>query len=156
MYLFPYNRETIVLPFTAKEALYLIERVTRPVSRIAEKDNSEILFNGAFFGDSFKISRKVNYPQNYLPLIKGKIETTKLGSIIFLEYELFFSSRMFLGLWTVLSILIAIFLIAYPKEYQYAMISLCMGVLNYVVSLMNFNKQVKESRDVLYNVLKLA
>jgi len=155
MHLFPYKQETIVLPFEAKEALSLIESVTGPVSRVISRED-DVLFNGTFYGDAFTISKKVNYPQNYLPLIKGRVEKTRLGSIIFLEYELFFSSRMFLGLWTVLAILIAAFLAIFPNEYEYSAISLSAGTINYIVSLMNFNKQVKESRAVLFQALNLT
>ena len=155
MHLFPYKRETVVLPFGTSEALRLIDKVTEPVSRVTSKDQKNYLFNGVVYDQTFKISRKVNYPQNYLPLIKGQIEETRLGSIIFLEYELFFSSRMFLGLWSVLSILIAAFLCFYPHEYTYAIISIAAGTLNYVVSLMNFKKQVKESHDALCKALEL-
>ncbi|MEL7002792.1 MAG: hypothetical protein AAFN93_08675 [Bacteroidota bacterium] len=155
MHLFPYNQETVVLPFEAGEALRLIEKVTGPISRVITKNN-DFLFNGTFRDNTFTISRKVDYPQNYLPLIKGKVETTRHGSILFLEYELFFSSRMFLSLWTILSIMIAAFLVVFQNEYRYATVSLGAGIINYLVSLMNFKKQVKESRSVLFEALKLT
>lgn len=156
MTLLPHKRETIVLPFSAEEALFLIEQVTEPVSRVISKGNDKITFNGMIYEETFKVSKKVDYPQNYLPIIVGKIEDTKLGSIIFLEYELFFSSKMFLSLWTVLSILIGAFFFFFPKQYDYALISVGTGALNYVISLLNFNKQVKHSREELCRALQIA
>lgn len=155
MYLLPYKRETVVLPFSTTEALLLIGHVTEPVSMSPSKDDKKFLFNGMIYDKSFKISRKINYPQNFLPLIKGQVEETRLGSILFVEYELFFSSRMFLTVWSVLCILIALFFSIYPKEYMYAVIALLAGSLNYAVSWMNFNKQVKDSHAALCKALAL-
>lgn len=155
MYLFPYKRETLVLPLDAREALALIDHATEPVSRVPSKGNSKFLFNGVILEDTFNISKKVNYPQNYLPIIEGRIEATGRGCIIFLKYELFFSSKMFLGLWSVLSILIGLFFFIYVEKQTYALASVGAGALNYIVSLLNFQKQVKESNKALCEALHL-
>ena len=153
--MFPNTKETVVLPIGAQEVISLLKKVTLPVSRVLDKTTEGIMFNGSFAGDTFTISRKIDYPQNYLPLIKGRVEDTGIGSIIFLEYELFFSSKMFLTFWSVLSVVASLFLLLLQGKANFAIASIGIGLINYLVTLMNFKKQVKESKNVLLSALKL-
>lgn len=157
MTLIPHKSETLVLPITAPQVMSRLSSKTQP-ARLSESDpgQQKILFNGFIEHDSFKISRKVSYPQNYLPLIKGRLEGSSRGCILFLQYNLFFSSLMFFSFWTVMTLLIGMFFIFINKEYTYAIVAFASGAVNYTVTVLNFNKQVKLSRQALDEALRIA
>lgn len=156
MTLIPRKRETLISAFPARMVISRLSRVTQPALRTQSgTGRDDIRFNGHVGQSSFKISRKVNYPQNYLPLIKGSIEETSRGCIIFLSYRLFFSSLMFFMFWTVVTFLIGTFFLAYAGDYLYASIAFGSGIINYLVTVLNFNKQVKLSRKELNEVLNV-
>lgn len=157
MTIIPHKRETLILPFSANEVISRLSIVTQPASFTTSKNsNSHIRFVGQINHNSFKISRKINYPQNYLPIITGDIEESSRGCIIFLRYKLFFSSLMFFMFWTVMTALIGSFFLVYPKEYLYAALSFISGFINYIVTVLNFHKQVKISRQALDEALKIT
>ncbi|MBL6449698.1 hypothetical protein JMN32_25535 [Fulvivirga sp. 29W222] len=156
MTLIPHKNETLVAPITALQALSRLSLVTQPAGLSQSHKSPDILFVGHIGKSSFRISRKVNYPQNYLPIIKGKIEGSSRGCIIFIKYRLFFSSILFFTFWTGMTMLIGLFFIFFPKEYGYAIIAFSSGVANYVVTLLNFNKQVKLSRAALDEALNMS
>ena len=151
----PRKRETVVLPIKTDEVLIRLAAVTRAVSLLTKKGETQYLFNGALSKGGFSISRLVDYPNNYIPLIKGRFEDSSRGCILFLRYDLFFSSMMFLVFWSALSILMSLFLFFMALENTYALISLGGGVANYMVTLLNFKKQVRQSRQLLFDALDL-
>ncbi|UII34464.1 hypothetical protein LVD17_11655 [Fulvivirga ulvae] len=155
MTLIPHKNETLVAPITALQAISRLSFVTQPASLNESKENPDILFVGHISKSSFRISRKVNYPQNYLPIIKGRIEGSSRGCIIFIKYRLFFSSTLFFTFWTSMTFLIGLFFIIFPREYLYAAIAFSSGMANYTVTLLNFNRQVKLSRATLDKALKM-
>lgn len=155
MTLVPHKNETLVAPITALQAISRLSLVTQPASLNESKENPGILFIGHIGQSSFRISRKVNYPQNYLPIIKGRIEGSSRGCIIFIKYRLFFSSTLFFTFWTSMTFLIGLFFTAFSKDYLYASIAFSSGIANYTVTLLNFNKQVKLSRAALDRALKM-
>ena len=155
MTLIPHKNETLVLPINALQVISRLSRLTQPANLSASGTGHKILFNGYVGSSSFKVSRKVNYPQNYMPIIQGKIEASSRGCIVFLKYNLFFSSLMFFSFWTIMSFIIGIFLIVYSKAYLYAAVSFTAGGLNYLITVLNFNKQVKLSREALDKALKI-
>lgn len=157
MTLIPHKQETLVLPITAERVINRLSRVTQPVGLIAPRpENSSISFNGIISNSKFKISRKLHYPQNYLPVINGRVEGSSRGCILFLSYNLFFSSLMFFSFWTIMTVVIGVFFILWPQEYFYAALSFSAGVFNYLVTVLNFNKQVNLSRQALDEALKIA
>ena len=153
--LVPYKRETLVLPIPVSEVLFHLDRVTRPLSRSVKKGETQFLFNGSVDQARFAISRRVDYPNNYIPLVKGHGEDSTRGCILFLEYSLFFSSLMFLVFWSAISVLLGLFLFFYAKETTYAVIALLAGITNYTVTLMNFRKQYAITKKLLFDALEL-
>ncbi|TRX50412.1 hypothetical protein FNH22_25560 [Fulvivirga sp. M361] len=151
--IFPRKRETVVLPITTDEVLIKLARVTRAVSLLTKKEGPQHLFNGTITNAQFTLSLRIDYPNNYIPLIKGRFEDSSRGCILFLSYDLFFSSLLFLVFWSVLSVLISLFLFFYAQESTYAFIALSGGLANYVVTLMNFKKQFFQSKQLLLDVL---
>ncbi len=151
MYLLPRNRETIVLPFSAREVYERIWKSVKPIEEgflTFDDPDTQFLFNGWVKQDKFSISLKIARPQNFLPVITGTIEETSTGSIIFVKYRMFPVSKAFLLFWSVITLLIALFF-GYVDRYVFAAVSVCLGVSNYAVAAANFSIQVRRSSRVL-------
>ncbi|MBL3654922.1 hypothetical protein [Fulvivirga sediminis] len=156
MTVIPHKSETLVLPLSAEQITHSLRAVTQPATLMQERNNNSVLFIGNVHHDKFRISRKVTYPQNYLPLIVGRIEASSRGCIIFLRYNLFFSSFLFLSFWSVFTLLVSCFFVFYQKEYGYACVAFAACLANYTVTILNFNKQIKMSRNLINRTLNLT
>ena len=155
----PFRSETLVLPYDAAEVKGRLSKVIRPVKNKYQQKTSEgiespdFLFNGVFEDDQFTISRIIKQPENFLPLISGKIESTSVGCIVFLKYRMFFSTNMFLGFWSVVTFLMTLLFVIGYNNYLYATVCLGFGVVNYSIAIANFNVQLRQSKKLLNQVL---
>ncbi len=157
MYLFPTEREILVLPYTKEEIFKKLWKVSKPVKSadlIPDVPEQNFLFNGWVKENHFRLSRKILRPDNFLPIIDGRIEGTSKGSIIFLKYRMFFATITFLVFWSVVTLLIAFYFYLFEKIYLYAALSLLIGVMNYVIALLNFKKQVRISSRILQEAIR--
>ena len=152
MSLWPAKSETLVLALSAGRIQNTLNKAIR-VENSLEIDTDEKIFNGKVTGNHFELSLIIKRPENFLPIVHGNIEATSTGSIVFLNYTLFFSTRMFLFFWSVVTILLAFYLIVIPAQYIYAIISFGTGILNYAVAVANFNIQVKKTHEKILEVL---
>lgn len=157
MWWWPQYTETLVLPFSAGEVLAKLQEVTREVAVAAEeKPDKKFLFNGKISPGGFSISRMIHSPDNSLPLINARIESTSTGCIVFLRFQLFFGARIFLVFWSMVAVLLfSLFVFSGPRWIP-AIASLLAGVINYVVNVTNFERRVSVSKQVLYKVLQSA
>jgi len=158
MILFPYKSETLVLPHHYGEIMAKIRDNTRPLRVInaptVSASKSSYLFNGWMGDREFKISKTINTPQNFLPLITGRFESTSMGCILFVKYRLFASTFLFLTFIAIICFLMALlFFIAYQK-YFLGIVSIGFAVVNHVVAILNFNIQYKKSRNALMEILQ--
>ena len=156
MTLLPLKTETFVLPISAEEVEKKLWDAVFPVKageNMPDKADAFFLFNGWVKGRSFRISRRINTPENFLPLMKGNIEETSLGSLLFIHYSLFFSSIFFLIFWSVITIFLTFFFIYFYNIVLYGAIAFGLGMGNYIIAIANFNIQVRKSRELLNKVL---
>ena len=156
MRLLPLYQETLVLPFSAQETAWRLKQLTRPLEKGVEyPEELEIsfLFNGWVKKNRFRLSRRVQHPENFLPLMAGRIEGTSVGSILFIRYRLFFSAALFLIFWTVISLLLSLFFLFFHQQYLYATIALGLGMGNYLIATKNFHLQIRNSRKTLDEAL---
>lgn len=154
--LFPFIQETVVSSYNAEEVYRRLWSVTEPdVDEEWEPDVDEedLLFNGRVDKDRFRLSRKVKRANNFLPLMRGSIEATSMGSIVFIRYRLFIWTLSFLIFWSVLTTLFALYFLIYEKIYINAAFSFLIGLANYVIAVLNFRKQVRISSSALREVL---
>ena len=155
----PFRSETIVLPYDVAELKHRLKKVIRPVKNKYQQKTSEgagssgFLFNGVFKNNEFTISKIINQPENFLPLITGKIEATSVGCIVFLKYRMFFSTNMFLGFWSAVTFLMTLLFIIGYNNYLYATVCFGFGVANYSIAIANFNVQLRQSKKLLDKVL---
>ncbi len=156
MHLRPHYSETIVLAYAVDEVMRLFseatERQKEPI--LEDKDVDKVYFNGKINPTNFLISRKIQNPENFLPLIKGRVEPTSHGAILFLEYRLFFSTRLFLGFWTLLTVLGGSLLFFLKLNPEMGLYLISFGILQYLLCMFFFQRQVDKTRDLIYKLLQ--
>ncbi len=149
----PVRKETLVLQDTPEEAIDKIRYVTgkRTGGKFQERP---VKFVGQVGKSSFNITRFLNRPENFMPMIQGSIEPVARGSILSLKYTLQFSSRMFVIFWTVTALLFAVFLWFIQSNWKLGLFALGFLVLNMVITHVNFQRQFVRSREILMEVLE--
>lgn len=153
----PVRHETLVLPYSAKAVYRRLWKSVKPVRKqdpMPEVPDGEFRFNGRIAPMDFIISRRVPFPENFLPLIKGRIESTPLGCIIFLRYRMFFSTNFFLAFWSLITFLSGLFLLLYKQYYWQSAAAFGIGVFNYILVIHSFNRQVRKSRQLLNEIFE--
>ena len=152
----PHQQETFILPYSAAEAVRRLRPSIRPVEegmQFSPGEEKHFLFNGLIKGNRFRISRRVLRPENFLPLLVGRVESTSVGSLLFVRYRLFFSTALFLGFWSVVCLLLCLFFLVFHQAWLYAAIAFGTGCVQYVVAIKSFSFQVKRSKQLLEKVL---
>jgi hypothetical protein len=153
--LIPYHSETLVSALSKKEVLSKLNKVTIEVNyldRRSQQDRSAF-FNGIIGQNGFRISKVIDRGDTFLPLLLGKIEETPLGCILFLRYRLFPGAIFFLGFWSIILLAAAAFYVWVTPDYIYSTIAVALSILNYLIAILLFNRQVKNSRGIFYNLL---
>ncbi|WP_057940477.1 hypothetical protein [Algoriphagus resistens] len=155
MNLLPYDSETLVSALSKEEVISHLNRVTREVNYLDPRTqaNEDILFNGLVGKKTFRISKVVNRADTFLPLILGKIESTPRGSILFINYRLFPGALFFIAFWSIILLAFtAVYSFLIPN-YGYAILCFIIGLVNYIVAMYFFNRQVKASRKVFHQLI---
>ncbi|MBV6639914.1 MAG: hypothetical protein KI791_04325 [Cyclobacteriaceae bacterium] len=153
----PFEEETIVSARSQEEIVAQLSRFTHLVTDANVP--ARHIFNGNIEKDTFRISLKVNFPQNALPLAIGKIEPTSKGSIVFLKYQLFPATKVMLGVvgGIMATICISFFLIYLenhePKYIRAIIITLATGAFYYMTLIVNFFKRKNQTKSTLERIL---
>lgn len=157
MSLWPFQNRTLVLSCSADEALRRLKNSVVEMDKKEynpkEKAEDDTEFNGWFSDYTFRLSKRIAHPDNFIPIVDGHIESTSSGSILFVNFKLFFSSLLMVSLWTILSILLAIFFLFVYHQVIYASIAIVVGLVQYFVVTLNFNRQVVKTWMALKSVL---
>lgn len=155
MNLLPYDSETFVSALSKEEVLAHLNRVTREVNFLDPRTQvkGDIIFNGFVGRKGFRISKVVDKADTFLPLILGKIEATPRGSIIFINYRLFPGALFFLAFWSIILLAFTAFYSFLLPTYEYAALCFTLAIINYVIALYFFNRQVKSSRKVFHQLI---
>ncbi|MCZ6692593.1 MAG: hypothetical protein O6939_01695, partial [Bacteroidetes bacterium] len=74
------------------------------------------------------------------------------GSLILVEYRLFFGTRLFLIFWILVTGLLGIYLVLVENLLSYGFLAFVLGGLNQVVTRYIFLKRVKKSSSVLHSL----
>jgi hypothetical protein len=146
--LLPAYHETIVLPLAAE---VVFERLASRTSNQLPL-TSEILFSGWVQADRFRISLRQRRPGNYAPIISGQIETTSSGCILFVDYKLMPSMRVFIVFWTMLLILGSLIAGLQFKNIAYTLTGFAFISFIYWVAWSNFKLQIKPAHKALLSL----
>lgn len=152
----PSQSEILVSSLPKEALLGRIQQVTRNVNFLdieARKSNG-FQFNGMVHADGFRVSLVIEKADSFLPLIKGNVEESPHGSILFLEYSLFPGSVFFLVFWTLVTVGLFFFFGLMAEKPLYALISLAIGFGNYLFAWSYFKKKTKASQKIFHELLQ--
>lgn len=155
MSFFPNHSEVLVSTLKKEEILKRLDSVTKNANFLDFNTNANNvqLFNGNLGKNKFRISLVIDRADSFLPLIKGEIESTPSGSILFLEYSLFPGSVFFLGLWTMLSGILALIFTFLVGNSYLTMITIALGIGNYWFAWVHFKRKIKISQGIFLGLL---
>jgi hypothetical protein len=151
----PYHSETLVSALSKKEILGHLIRVTREVNFLDSRTqlDSKVMFNGLIGQEGFRISKSITRGDTFLPLLTGEVESTPRGSIIFMRYRLFPGAIFFLAFWSIVLLAFSAFYFGPSDNYSYGCLCLALAIVNYLVGVFFFHRQVKASRAVFYELI---
>jgi hypothetical protein len=154
---FPNHSEVLVSSWTKEEVMERVDLVTRDANFLEYEleKNKGYQFNGTLGRDSFRLSLVITKADSFLPLIKGKLESTPKGCILFLRYSLFPGSVFFLGFWSVMTVILAIFFAMVAGNFLFSGISLAVGIGNYLFAWNHFKRKIKISQEIFHELLNL-
>jgi len=160
MQLWPAKSEMFLSPHGQHEIIRRMELAVKPVKFQSFKNRSlgdieaeAFLFNGKVGKNGFSISQVVNRPNNFLPLIKGKIEGGESGSLVHLEYSLFPSVKYFLVFWIILMVLFSIISFAQRDDTLTVVFPIIILVASYALIISRFNDAYQKSRKELMRLI---
>src|SRR5690554_4969499 len=155
--IFPNHSEILVSSFSCEEVARKIAAVTQKVNYMDLRDyaTNSHQFNGQVGQNRFRLSLVIKRADTFLPLIKGKMEPTKSGCILFLNYSLFPSAVMLLAFWSLVTFLMTLFFIFYERQWIYALACMVAGLGNYGFSWAYFKSKLKESQIIFHQMLSL-
>jgi hypothetical protein len=152
----PIHTEILVSSLTQKEVARRLDIMTTEVNYLDLQDyNYEQKFNGKVNRNSFHLSLKVDKSDAFLPLIKGKIEGTPSGSILFITYSLFPSAVFFIYFWMIIAMFMGAYFAFFEAKLLFAFVSLFLGLGNLGFAWSQFNRKVKRSQHVFHKMLDL-
>jgi len=162
---FPASTQTLVLPCRANHASFCLWRHIMPLPGQKEAHEKayasqnelplpekERFLNGWVKPKSFKVSRRVKQPENFLPLVHGSIEATSAGCLVFMRYRLFPAAVWYLSFVCAVSLLLTFFFLFVHNKPWLAIAALAFGIGNYVLGLAVFKRQVNKLK-VLWPVI---
>ena len=160
MQLWPAKSEMFLCPHGQEEIIRRMKLAVKPVKFQSFKNRSlgdieeeAFLFNGKVSDHGFAISHIVNRPNNFLPLIKGKIEGGDSGSLVYLEFGLFPSIKYFLVFWIVLMLLFSFISIVQNDDMLTIIFPLIILLSSYALIISRFNDAYLKSRRELMRLI---
>lgn len=155
--LIPYRYKTLILPIHEEDLSYLLNAATetpnnRPFYENKDKIDGLIKFKGIIQPGFFSISKKSKYPQPFIPLVKGTLDSTPPNTIIHMTFKPFPSTQGMVSFWTITCILIGCLFLSIQLP-NYSGISFLIALINYGVALANFkihtNDTIKDIEQTL-------
>lgn len=153
--LLPSFSETIVTTSSATEIAGRFQRVT--AETVQWDQEFKLPQNKIFYGyvqeTHFQIAARNMRLFSFNPLVLGKIESTKNGSILFLRYQLFVLTRILVLFWTVFLLIASTLLFVYRDDYRYSIGTLLLLIVLHLVVRANFHLQVKPTQQAISSLL---
>jgi hypothetical protein len=160
MQLWPAKSEMFLSPHRQDEIIRRMKLAVKPVKfqsfknrSLGDLEEEAYLFNGKVSKKGFAISQIVSRPNNFLPLIKGKIEGGQSGSLVHLEFGLFPSIKYFLVFWITLMLLFSVISIAQGDDLLTIIFPLIILVASYALIISRFDDAYQKSRKELMRLI---
>lgn len=164
MKLFPCQSSVFVSGHTTEEIVHKLDAAIKP-AKVKEDVFSEhwllparsleqnYPFRGSVREANFRIAPKMSYPEYFMPMIEGKIESTSKGCILFVDYALLKGTRFFMSISLIFTFLIGLFFLLVERNLWYFLAALVTMGLGYGVTWLSFQQKVKICRDLLEETL---
>ncbi len=165
MRMIPYDQATLVSPLSAHEVRQRLEKMVRPpesdgrqailaeFTYLGRNDQTEYPFRGWVKEEQFLLFKNSPFPEHFAPLIKGRIEATSMGSIIFIRYQLLGGTLFFSVLGGLVLGCIATVFLLFQQNLWIFLLVLALMIGAYIVLLLNFREKLKNSKQALHKVL---
>jgi hypothetical protein len=153
--LLPSYSETIVTTLTTEEIAIRFQQVTAETVQWDQefKLPQDKIFYGYVQATHFQIAARNMRLLSFNPLVLGKIEATKNGSILFLRYQLFILTRLLVLFWTVFLMMASTILFIIRDNFWYGAGTLMLLVSIHLVLRANFHLQVKPTQQAISTLL---
>ena len=148
----PFGRETLVSALSKEELLDRLAAVTRGTRREGLPEIRP-LFNGLVGEEGFRLSRVIEKGDNFLPLLLGKVEATPRGSILYVRYQLFSTTRFFLWFWTGILLAFSLFFFSVSQQLLQGGVCLSLMGVNYALAVFFFHRQLVPSKKLFQEVI---
>lgn len=153
MTLLPNHHETFVLTQTQETVVFKIQNTTTSKILLQNQQGTKYRFTGWIKDDRFRISLKIDRPNNYIPLAIGRIDSTSSGCLVFVNYTLFPITKMFLVFWSLFIVIAGIVASYQYQSVLYGAVSfLLLGIIHWITR-SNFKIHLKIMRKVLLEIL---
>lgn len=156
----PAYSEELISKYQPAEVLRRLSIAVKPAKiqpyhneRLHGAASDIFLFNGLVSKKGFSISKVVERPNNFLPLINGKVVMQNDGSRIKMQYSLFKSVNYSLAFWFFLLIGFTLISIIENKTASWIVIPIVIQVGSYALVVSRFKQAVLVSRRELVKLL---
>ena len=148
--IYPHESETLVVALT-REEIFL--RLAKGIGNREVERGIPKTLQGWVNDDRFEMTVRLRRQQLFFPLIRGRVETSSKGSLIFITYSLFPGTRLLLSFWSIVLPLIAVGITAEYRNYWIPAIFGLFVVVIHIVARANFRLHLTTTRALLHNLL---
>jgi hypothetical protein len=148
--IYPNESETLVAALNRDE---IFLRLTKGISTDEVERGIPKTLQGWVKDDRFEMTVRLRRQQLFFPLIRGRVESTSKGSLIFITYSLFPGTKLLLSFWTIILPLIALGITTQYKNYLIPVIFGLFVVVIHIVARANFRLHLATTRAMLHNLL---
>ena len=149
--LLPQKKETLIVPHDWDVVLQRLLEVTTDEVNYAGRTPK--ILAGWIKDDRFQLLIRQRRMNSFMPVVEGKIDPTSTGCLIFLQYRLMPATRMYLILWTIITLASGIFLGFYYLNMLPGLASIGIIALIHAIAWANFRIHWRPLHDIIFEVL---
>ncbi len=144
------NQRTYILPFNKNNLLVRLKNLTKPYGEKPKRkeDYERYRFTGKVEKNTFKLSRTVAEPNNFLSIAEGKIEATSKGCLIQIKYKTFKFTRILIWFWGIMGFCMTLYFSFYKINVLYAILIGIFTLAHTLVCILSIRRQQKILEDI--------
>ncbi|WP_291724187.1 hypothetical protein [Bernardetia sp.] len=149
-----FNQRTYILPFNSKRLLAYLKKLTKPYGEKPKrkKDFERYRFTGKIENNTFRLSRTVLEPNNFLCVAEGRVEATSKGCFVQIKYKTFKFTRILMWFWGLLGLFLTLYFSIYKINALYAVLIGIFTVAHTAVCVLSIRRQRKILEDIFDEV----
>ena len=160
MFWFPARSEMFLSSLPKEEIFRRLELAVKSVDyqyyqnrALGKEEGVAYLFNGKVGNAGFAISKIVERPNNFLPLIRGRVEGNEKGSLVHLQFKIFPSVTFFMAFWAILMLLLSLISFLEGENWLNITFPLLILAASYWLILSRFEAAYQKSRKELIRLI---